>query len=259
MERGLSPPVRVFPTLEEAAGALAQSFVLSAREAIKERGRALIVLTGGTTTRALYQVLLDRNRTSLDWDRIEFFWGDERCVPASSDDSNYGVARRMLLDPLGVPEAHVHPMRGDLTPPARAAEEYSREIVRVVDHVVPWFDLVLLGLGADGHTASLFPRSRSLAEARRPVISIPHPAGHPRVPRLTLTRAALGSSRAIAFLVAGASKAQSLASTLAADQDADFPASLLRPVGTTTWYVDVAAAAKVPPERLVPGTGVPHP
>jgi 6-phosphogluconolactonase len=200
-------------------------------------GAGHLALAGGSTPRRAYELAAERRP---DWSRAEVWWGDERCVPPDDERSNYRMTREALLDRLLVPPRNVHRIRGELAP-EKAADEYARELG---DRSL---DLVLLGLGPDGHTASLFPRSPALSESERTVLAVE--AGlEPFVPRVTLTLPALERARIILFLVAGSDKANAVARAFgAAEPDAGTPASLVRSAnGGTLAILDEAAAAELP-------------
>jgi 6-phosphogluconolactonase len=209
--------------------------------AAASRGRFAICLSGGSTPRRLYQLLAESPyRDALPWDRIHWFWGDERFVPWDDPDSNYGMVHAALLGRAPVPPANIHGIPTNGTP-ADAAAAYERVLKSYygsesVDPTRPLFDIQILGLGQDGHTASLIPGTSVLEERHRWVAEVI--GGRPE-PRITLTYPALESSRHTAFLLAGAEKRETLARALAGDQA--LPAARLRPVGELTWFVDEAA------------------
>ena len=195
-----------------------------------------VVLTGGSTPADAYELAAVRQR---DWSRTELWWGDERCVPPEDERSNYGMAKRTLLDQLEVQPSAVHRMRGELGRDA-GAEEYDRELGDLAR-----FDLVLLGLGPDGHVASLYPDQPTLDESERRVLGAEAKL-EPYVDRITLTLPMLRAARAIVFLVAGADKAEAAARAFAGEPSRATPGSLVRAVsGTTTAVLDPAAAAKL--------------
>lgn len=209
--------------------------------AANSRDRVAICLSGGSTPRRLYQLLAELPyRDALPWDRIHWFWGDERFVPRDHPDSNYGMVRTAMLARAPAPPPNVHdiPTTGS---PEDAARAYERELksyygAETLDPARPLFDVQILGLGPDGHTASLFPGTSTLEERQRWVVDI---AGARPETRITLTYPTLESSRHTAFLVAGADKRAILARALSGDQA--LPAARLRPVGELTWFVDKAA------------------
>jgi 6-phosphogluconolactonase len=206
-------------------------------------GRFAIALSGGSTPKRLYEILAEPafNR-AFPWDRTHLFWGDERFVPADSAESNQRMTRQALLDHAPIPAGNVHPMPTAGTPEA-AALAYQAELQAyygsdTFDPTRPLFDVVLLGLGENGHTASLFPGTASLDETRAWVTAVTE--GVPQ-PRLTLTYPAIASSLVVAFLVAGASKAGVLRRVLEGDRSQ--PASRVTTAGELIWFVDEAARA----------------
>jgi 6-phosphogluconolactonase len=209
--------------------------------AAQSRGRFAVCLSGGSTPHRLYQLLGGQPYTErMPWDRIHWFWGDERFVPWDHPDSNYRMARRALLAEAPIPPENIH---GIVTKgsPATAARAYERVLksfhgAETLDPERPLFDVLLLGLGPDGHTASLFPGSDVLDERERWVGEV---VGARPEPRITLTYPALDSSRHVAFLVAGADKRAMLSRALAGDPAV--PAARVNPVGDLTWFVDAAA------------------
>lgn len=234
----------VLPTPEAVAEAAADRVVAAARNAIRRRGRFRIALSGGSTPRPVYALLAAPPRVAaVDWSRVEFFWGDERCVPPDNPESNYGVARELLLDRLpGLRKAAVHRMAADLPEREREARRYQGQIARAFDTSPgdpgpPAFDLIWLGMGRDGHTASLFPGSTALEERRRWVATTWAPG--PAVWRMTLTLPIVNAARSVLFVVIGADKAGPLRS-VRSGSDA-LPAARVR-ARSTVWLVDAHAA-----------------
>lgn len=209
--------------------------------AAASRDRFALCLSGGSTPRRLYQLLAESPyRDALPWDRIHWFWGDERFVPWDHPDSNYGMVRAALFGRAPVPPGNIHGVPTDGTP-ADAAAAYERVLKSYygsesLDPARALFDVEILGLGPDGHTASLIPGTSVLEERHRWVAEVI--GGRPE-PRITLTYPALESSRQTAFLVAGAEKREILSRALAGDQA--FPAARIRPVGELIWFADEAA------------------
>jgi 6-phosphogluconolactonase len=244
---GLDRQLRVFPTLASATAALARHVAGMARESVRAHGSFSFVLSGGRTPEGLYRLLARQYNRRLPWSATEIFFGDERCVPPRNSESNYAMARDALLDHVPIPRAQIHRLRGELRPPSRAAVRYAREIGPLKSPRNPGgprFDLVLLGIGPDGHAASLFPGMPALRERRRTVVSVPHAGQPPYVPRLTLTVPALCSSREVCFLAAGREKAATVSAVLHAPAlgDPGLPASLIRGRESTVWYLDRPAA-----------------
>jgi 6-phosphogluconolactonase len=203
-----------------------------------------IVLAGGSTPRAAYERAAS---AGTPWSRATVWFGDERCVPPDDDRSNYAMAKATLLDPLGAAGPAVKRIRGELGPSAAAAE-YEEEL-RAAE--TPRLDLLLLGLGPDGHTASLFPDQEALAERSKLVVGVEQPGREPLVSRVTLTLPALASARRIVFLVTGAEKANAVAAAFGpgAKPEPHVPASLLPPLtDAITVLLDAPAAGAVRPE-----------
>jgi 6-phosphogluconolactonase len=211
--------------------------------AAESRDRFAICLSGGSTPRRLYQLLAEQPlRARMPWGRVHWFWGDERFVPWDHPDSNYGMARASLLAQAPIPAENIHGIETKGTP-AEAAHAYERRLrsyygAEALDPARPLFDVLLLGLGPDGHTASLFPGTKVLDERDRWVAEV---IGAKPEARITLTYPALGSSRHVAFLVAGADKREMLARALAGDPA--LPAAGVDPVGSLIWFIDAAARA----------------
>jgi 6-phosphogluconolactonase len=228
--------VTVYPSPEDLARATAAW--LRARAQVGGE-RFAVCLAGGSTPRRVYELLASAERAAFPWDRVHWFFGDERFVPRGHPDSNYRMARETLFDVAPVPAANVHPMP-TAGLPADAAQRYENELhafygAPILDPQRPLFDVVLLGLGEDGHTASLFPGTAALRERQRWVVDVLNPKAEPR---LTLTYPVLESTRALAFLVSGANKRAILARVFAGE---DLPAARLRGRVAPDWFVDQAA------------------
>jgi 6-phosphogluconolactonase len=235
--------VHVYESPEELAEAAAREFAARAEEAIEERGRFAAVLAGGSTPKATYQILARDYADGIDWSKVHVFFGDERTVPPDHEDSNYRMAREALLD--HVPFGSVHRMRGEL-PPDEAAEAYEAELRDFFGpEELPRFDLILLGIGGDGHTASLFPETSALEIHDRWVVA--NPVLKLETTRITLTVPVINAARAVYFLVAGDDKAGALKQILEADPDPrEYPASLIQPQGGPEWMLDQSAASDLP-------------
>jgi 6-phosphogluconolactonase len=235
--------VNVYESSEELAEAAAREFAARADEAIDERGRFAVVLAGGSTPEATYEILARDYADRIDWSNVHVFFGDERSVPPDHEDSNYRMAREALLD--HVPVGSVHRMRGEL-PPDEAAEANEQELRGFFgSEELPRFDLILLGIGGDGHTASLFPETSALEVHDRWVVA--NPVLKLETTRLTLTVPVINAARAVYFLVAGEGKADALAEILEGDPDPrGYPASLIQPQGGPTWMLDRPAASELP-------------
>ena len=231
----------VYETPAEIASAAARDFAARADEAIDERGRFAVALAGGSTPKATYEALARDYADKLDWSRVHVFFGDERTVPPDHEDSNYRMAQRALLS--RVPVGGVHRMRGE-SPPAEAATAYEEELRGYFgSDGSPGLDLILLGLGEDGHTASLFPETSALDVADRWVVA--NPVLKLETTRLTLTVPVINAAKAVTFLVAGEGKAGALREILEGDAaPRAYPAKFVNPEsGVLTWMVDRAAAS----------------
>jgi 6-phosphogluconolactonase len=247
----LGPPaaVSVFRGGEALCEAAAEQVALLAGEAIERSGRFTWALSGGSTPRPIYARLASQPMAGrVEWSRVHFFWVDERCVPPDDAESNYRAARETLLDRVDPPAANVHRVRGE-DEPDQAAAAYQQLLQRFFqvasDGPPPRFDLVLLGMGADGHTASLFPGTPPLLETRRWVVA--SLAGETIRPRVTMTPVIINAAANVTFLVAGSSKAARLGEVLRGQpRGAPWPVQLIRPVdGRLRWLVDEDAAAKL--------------
>lgn len=244
------PYIRIFPGPRELARAAAAEVLRRGRRAVRQRGAFDVALAGGHTPLALYEALASGSaaRSGL-WRHVHVFWGDERIVPPEDPASNYGTAWKAGLRRLRLSADHVHRVPGETADARHAAVVYENELrSRFVGAVWPRFDLVLLGLGTDGHTASLFPGSDALEEKERWTAAAED--GDPPVPRVTLTLPVLNNAAAVLFLVAGSAKAGVLASLLTADPQRPVPARRVRPArGDTMVFADRAAAAGLSPAR----------
>ena len=205
---------------------------------------ATIALAGGATPRAAYQHLAGR---CPPWGRVQFFFGDERCVPPDAEGSNYGMAREALLDRIPLRPAQVHRVLGELPPEegARRGEEDLR--ASVPGSPWPVFDLVLLGMGPDGHTASLFPGAPELDEAERLMVAVHRPE-MPQPWRVSMTMPVINAARQVLMVVAGSQKAPMVRRAIAGDRD--IPAGRLRPAGRLVWLVTEDAAAELDREDV---------
>ena len=235
--------LEVFEDPSAVARAGAERFAAAAERAIAASGRFAVALAGGSTPRATYQILAQAFRDLIAWEKVEIFFGDERCVPPEHPDSNYRMAREALLDRVPLAADHVHRIPGEL-PPEEAARDYQATLERVLGPA-PRFDLVLLGMGKDGHTASLFPGTTALAEREKKVAAV-H-VTQLDTWRVTLTAPVLCAAAEVVVMTVGDEKADALA--LALDgPDGAVPIQLVRPTsGKMAWLVDRAAAARLRP------------
>jgi 6-phosphogluconolactonase len=241
--------VEIFDSLATLSQAAVVQFVELTHWAIGQRGVFRVCLSGGSTPQMLYATLAQAPFAGmLPWEKITFFWGDERLVPPDDPESNYGQAERELLHPAGVPAANIYRIRGEL-PPEQAAQDILLRLQQLAEPGMQWpqMDLVLLGLGADGHTASLFPGSDPALGAGQAALAVTgNYQGRP-AERITLTPAFFNSARHVLFLVAGAEKAEALAASIyGPDDPIRWPAQRIRPsAGEVTWLVDAPASARL--------------
>jgi 6-phosphogluconolactonase len=234
--------VSIYPDLPALIDAALNLSIDRIRTAVNERQSCSIALSGGSTPQPLYEALA---HTDLPWDRIHIFWGDERYVAPTHPDSNCGMTRRVWLDLVPIPAANVHPMRTDFADPQLAAQDYEGQLAAhfgLAAGEFPSFDLMLLGMGDDGHTASLFPHTAALSVVDRSV-TVGDKDGQPR---LTFTYPTLDRARSTIFLVAGASKQAALAEVFAPTGDANtYPSRGIVPQGELLWLLDAAAGDKL--------------
>jgi 6-phosphogluconolactonase len=240
----MTPKLRIFPDIFSLSRAAAELFVEAAQQAVRERGRFLAALSGGGTPSGLYRLLAEapyRNR--VDWVKTHLFWGDERCVPPDDPGSNYGQARETLLASVPIPAENIQRIKGELDPQA-ASYDYAQTLKSYAEPGRNWprFDLVLLGMGEDGHTASLFPGSP--VETSSPTLAVTAQYQGRPANRVTMTPLVLNDAWNIMFMVTGANKAVTLTRVLSDLKVlGELPAQRIQPTaGQLTWLVDEAAA-----------------
>jgi len=240
--------IHVAESADDVSLAAAHEFARITTSAVQLRGRCFVALSGGSTPRGLHQALARTEAITahVPWNGIEFFWSDERHVPPDHADSNYKMAYDTLLSKVPVAPAQVHRVRAEEADAAIVAREYEQEIRTIVppQDGTPGFDLILLGLGADGHTASLFPATAALHEQTRLCVDnwVPHLSAH----RITMTLPLLNAARAVCFLVSGAEKASIVRGVLRpTPSDPEYPARLVQPSGELTWMLDREAASQL--------------
>ncbi len=241
--------IRIQPDSRSLMEAAAQHVIHQARRAIKERNSFTLALAGGSTPKGLYALLATPSfHTQLDWTKIHFFWGDERHVPPEHRDSNYRMAHEALLRHLPISMDHIHRMPSELPDAQRAADRYE-DVLRaqfdVSESDVPRFDYILLGMGGDGHTASLFPGTEAVHERHR-LVAAPW-VDMLRAYRITFTPVLLNHARQVTFLIHGREKAHMLHTVLEGPLEPDsFPSQIIRPrPGNLTWFVSQEAAGEL--------------
>jgi 6-phosphogluconolactonase len=259
----LKADIRIFPDLTALSAEAARLFVDSATQAIHARGRFLAALSGGSTPMALYRLLV---HAPLDWTRVHIFWGDERLVPPEHPENSYGQAWEVLLKHVPIPSENIHRVASDastslreasLWDPEAAARDYARVLKEFAAPPLEWprFDLVLLGMGEDGHTASLFPGSP--VDVTEPVLAVTaHYQGRP-TQRVSLTPLVFNAARQVVFLVTGANKAVTLGGVFNDYYSLEqYPAKRIQPTdGKVTWLVDQAAGSALTPNPSPGGRG----
>jgi 6-phosphogluconolactonase len=237
-------PERVICPAEQLAGRAADRILAAAGDAIRARGRFTLALSGGSTPEKTYTLLSSPPyATRLDWSRVYLFFGDERFVPHDDPRSNYHLANRSLISRAPIDDDHVFAIPTDTSSPSESAARYAQTMASffgvAADGPPPAFDLILLGLGDDGHTASLFPGKPALDEMKAWVTASPPGVLPPPVDRVTFTFPLINAARAVLFLVAGAGKAAVVKQVL---EGGPAPAASVRPAGSLTWMLDEAAA-----------------
>jgi 6-phosphogluconolactonase len=221
------------------------------KESVDRHGRFVVAISGGSTPRRMYRMLAEEPYGSaIPWDKTYIFWVDERCVPENDPASNYGAAKKDFLNRVSVPEAQVYPMPGEL-PPKQGAQKYQKALIdffHLEDGRFPTFDQIFLGMGADGHTASLFPGQDALDERKRLIVAVK--GGNPDVNRLTMTLPVLNRARHIVFLISGKEKAATL-KTVFEDDQARFPVQKIHALDRElTWLLDRESASLLPGEMI---------
>jgi 6-phosphogluconolactonase len=241
-----SREIRTSTTPQELFASAAEEIFRATEEAIKEHGRFTIALSGGSTPKSLYNLLATNARIALPWDRMFFFWSDERHVGPTDPDSNYRMADEAMLSKVPVPPGNIFRVPAENPDAAAVAQQYEQTILQFFNlkaGQIPRFDLILLGLGPDGHTASLFPGTAGLNENSKLVIA--NWVEKLKTSRISFTLPLLNAAECVAFLVSGTDKATVLKTVLEGDAPGEqYPAKLVRPAnGKLIWFVDRAAAS----------------
>jgi 6-phosphogluconolactonase len=240
--------LRRLTTPQDLFQAAAEEVIRAANDAVVKRGRFTIALSGGSTPKNLYTLIAANAASSLPWERIFFFWGDERHVPPEDAESNYRMAKETLLSKVPVPTGNIFRVPAEIADAMAAAETYEgtlQKFFALGPGEFPRLDLILLGMGPDGHTASLFPETAALQEKSRLVVA--NWVEKLKASRITLTLPVLNSARCVAFLVSGSDKAPALREVLEGNGPAEkYPSKLVRPTdGKLIWFVDRAAASEL--------------
>jgi len=243
----MKPTLKIFDTSEFLATAMAQEFFSILSKILDKKPHVSVVLSGGSTPTLFFQELVKISDQFNHWDKILFFWGDERCVPPDHSDSNYGVARKILLEKVPVPEHHIYRIQGE-NDPLQEANRYAlkiREALQVQKNCYPEFDWIFLGLGEDGHTASLFPGS-DLLKVSDQICGVAQHPGSGQL-RITLTLPVLNQARRITFLVSGQSKSKVVSEIIRGTEGTEkYPAALVEPrKGILEWILDKSASVLI--------------
>lgn len=249
MDQGIIKGARVFADLDALSHAVSEECVRAANRAVGERGKCLIALSGGHTPERAYQIWSTEYRDKMPWAKAHFFWGDERFVGADDPKSNYRMARERLFKNTPVPPENIHPILTSYPNTDEAAREYEKVLRTFIGESGQSFDVMMLGIGVEGHTASLFPGSPALAEQKRWVVGVKAPAEPPV--RISLTFPVLRRARATYFLAAGADK-EGIIATLRRDSAAEtskLPVAMLKPEGEEIWFLDKAADGPLSAKR----------
>jgi 6-phosphogluconolactonase len=253
--RSASTEIEIVEDLSAISRKAAQILVERIVETLSHKSYFSIALSGGSTPKTLFSLLAEDEsfRTKISWNKIHFFWGDERHVPPEHLESNYGMANETMLAKADVLRENIHRVRAEAPDPAEAAEEYERELqkfFRLSAGQLPVFDCVLQGLGPDGHTASLFPETDALHEQKRLVVA--NWVEKLQTNRITLTVPVFNNADMVVFLVSGEKKAEILKKVLEGSQGPEMlPAQLIRPThGRLLWIVDLAAASRLSPDII---------
>jgi 6-phosphogluconolactonase len=240
------PRIFISDSPEKEALKGADLFAGRAKASVNTRGKFFAALSGGSTPRPMHRLLVqDPYRSEIPWGHVHLFWVDERCVPASDPASNFGAAKRDFIHQAPIPASQVHPMPGEMVPELGALK-YQEDLVssfQLREGEFPVFDIIFLGVGADGHTASLFPGRKALDETERMVVAVK--GGEPYVSRLTMTLPVINNAKEVVFLVSGKEKA-GVVKAIIESEDQSFPAHKVRPGnGVLTWLLDSGAASQL--------------
>ena len=234
--------LKIYKDKQEVAEQFSSYFV----DQLKDKAAFHVALSGGSTPKIVFDVLADNFAGKVDWSKVHFYWGDERCVPPSDDESNYKMTVEHLFSKINVPEANIHRILGEKDP-VNEAMRYGNLLEINLDRVddVPQFDLLILGMGDDGHTASIFPHEIDLWDSEEHCVVATHPDSGQK--RVSINGKVINTSKEVAFLVTGASKAEKVEAVIEKTEGSDaYPASLVNPIsGNLVWFLDEEAAAKL--------------
>ena len=242
-ENTLNSTIKKFASNPEVASAFASEFVALVNDLAAEQSKITVALSGGSTPKLLFSILAEQYADQAPWSKVHFFWGDERCVAPSNAESNYGEANKLFLSPIGIPAANVHRVLGE-SDPSEEAVRYGQEIA---DHVVgesgvPAFDILMLGMGSDGHTASIFPHEIELLKSTKICEVATHPESGQK--RITVTGKVLNAATNVFFLITGEAKANVLAEIINRQGAFEtYPTSFVNPAGGCNFFIDESAGS----------------
>ncbi len=239
----MTTETKIFADTSAVAAGFAEDFAAWVENSYQDKPLA-VALSGGSTPKVLFELWASRYARAIDWSRVKFFWGDERCVAPDDAESNYGVAKALFLDRVTIPASNVHRVFGEADPMGERLR-YQNEIVSVVGNggTVPQFDLIILGMGDDGHTASIFPHESHFLNSKELCEVATHPSSGQK--RITLTGTVINAASRVAFLITGANKADVLAQVIDKTGEFEsFPASHVS-AKEVTFFLDQAAAGKI--------------
>ena len=236
--------IQHFPDLIHASVAVADLTIDIANDSIAARGAFMFVISGGRTPNVFFETIAESpHRRKMPWGNMHIFWADERCVPDTHSDSNYNTAFNGFISKVPVLTANVHPIVVNSGHAEDAAKKYEQQVQSTfdksgIDGSFPVFDMILLGMGADGHTASLFPRSPALKEKQRWFVLAPAPSILPEVQRITMTLPVINNARNVVFLVSGKNKKNTLSAVMEKKDGDRYPAARVQPQGNLYWFLD---------------------
>lgn len=241
MDKTVGQEVRIYRDIESLSHEAAREIVYLVNTIVAEKGSFTIALSGGRTPAVLYQLMAGKYSSQIPWDKVHIFWVDERYVPAGHADSNFAMASKMLISHINIPAQNIHPVPAELKPIERAAGAYEQMLKNFFrESPFPCLDLILLGVGGDGHTASLFPGDSAIREMRRLVVPVIAPANYPPRDRITLTLPVINSADNVFFIAAGSEKGKVIRSILEDRKIAErfYPAAMVQPKGRIVWFLD---------------------
>ena len=238
-----NPDIKIFSTTEKAAESLAENFFRMSEDYLHDKKNFYVALSGGNTPQIFFNKLVEKYNNRIQWKNIYFFWTDERCVPPTDNDSNYGMTKQYLLDKIQIPAKNIYRIQGE-NDPLKETERYSSVIKKIIPerNNLPSFDLTMIGMGSDGHTASIFPDQLHLIKSEKICETAIHPLTFQK--RITLTGTIINNSSQIIFFVTGKNKSKVVSDIIDSSQiSSSFPAAFIKPInGKLNWYLDKDAA-----------------